>query len=144
MDDYCSASDIESRHTANGYKFVADRDRSGSVSASEQSSYITTAIDWAGGVIDGMIGGRYETLAARSSANQWLKDRCVDLAAYRSATHGGRKCPQSYKDDYANAMDMLRAVRDDGQPVPGLTLPSSVNGPFSGVGIPRFVNVKYR
>lgn len=143
MAEYCAETDVEYRHAANGYKFVADRDGNGTVSDTEKANYITTAIAWSGAIIDGMIGGRYDTGTARVSENQWLKDRCVDLAAYRSATHGGRKAPRSYREDYESAMEMLRAVRDDGQPVPNLTLPVAPNGPFSGSGLPRFCNIKY-
>ena len=143
MADYCSATDVQNRHTANGYKFVADRDGDGTVSAPEQASYVATAISWAGSTIDGMISGRYELATARASGNEWLNHRCVDLAAYRSATHGGRKAPKSYRDDYEAAMDMLKSVRDDGTPVPGLEVPVAPGSAGGSPAVPQFMNVNY-
>lgn len=139
MADYCSATDVQNRLTANGYKFAADRDGSGSVSASEQSSYIQTAIDYAGGIIDGMIVKFIEPSNARSQGVQWLKDRAVDIASYRAATHGGRKAPKTLRDDYDSAFDMLRSIRDDGQKIPGLTVPMPANG-GEWASIPVFIN----
>lgn len=123
MSEYCSATDIQNRLTANGYLNLGDRDDDGTVDASELAAYITSGIEWAGSEIDyALINHQppYDLAAARASGNVFLRSRAIDLAAWQVATNGGRDVPDSFQSAYDRAVAMLDKIREDGEEVPGL------------------------
>lgn len=120
MAEYCTAADLQKRLTAAGYGNVADRDQDGDVSADEVSNSVTSSIVWAGSLIDAHISERYDVASARASGNPFLRDRCLDLAACRLATQGGRDAPSSFQHDQDLTLALLERIRDAGDAVPGL------------------------
>ena len=123
MPEYCSAADVQNRLTANGYLNLGDRDGDGGVAPDEVTAYVTSAIEWAGSVIDfALINHQppYSLAAARASGNVFLRARAVDCAAWQVATHGGRDVPDSFQSAYQQTLDMLDGIRERGDEVPGL------------------------
>lgn len=117
MPEYCSEEDVRKRLTSAGYKFCADLDRSGSLSAAETADTITPAIQYAGNLADACVLRAGCLIPdARGSGNQWLRDRAIDIAAYRVSTTGGRGVIISLKDDYDAAAKMLATTTK----IPGL------------------------
>jgi hypothetical protein len=115
--EFCSAEDVRRRLTAAGYKFCADLDSSGAVSTAETADTITPAIQYAGNLCDACVLRAGCSIAqARGSGNQWLRDRAIDVAAYRVSTTGGRGQIASLKDDYDAAVKMLAQTTK----IPGL------------------------
>lgn len=141
MSDYCTSTDVRDRLTAAGFRFSVDRDRDDEESASEVASYVTTAIVYAGNIIDAALTPTIPPADARAQSNAWLKDRAIDIAVYRVATHGGRKCPQHLRSDYERTIDWITKIEDGDLSVPGLTYPQAINGDRPAVPGPRAVNV---
>lgn len=137
MTEYCESTDVQNRLTAIGYKFVADRDQDGTVSSAELASYITSAIDWAGSVLDDALADQIEPADARSQGSTILKHLCVDLACYRATGHGGRKPPESIEDAYDDAMERVDRI-SEGRKVADLTYPRTRGGHESRM--PRALN----
>lgn len=121
MPEYITASDVQNRLTPTGYEFVADRDLSGTgVTSDEVDKYVTPAIKYAGAIVDSAVTHFVDTSDARNAANQWLKDRCLDLAVYHAAQHGGGDVPQSIKDAREFSLDLLKKVGAGEMRVPDL------------------------
>lgn len=143
MPEYCTAAQVQNRLTEAGVKHVADRNATGTVSATESAAYITSAIQYAGALIDAAIHEQCEPSQARGQASggscQWLVDRAVDIASQRAATHGGRDCPVSLTDAMKLSLGMLHDVQANRQPIPGLTYTYPTSGQ-STMGC-RVVNV---
>lgn len=136
--EYCNSEDVRKRLSTAGYKFAADRDRSGVVSTTEIADTITPAIEYAGNLIDAcVLRVGCQPAAARGSGNQWLRDRAIDLAAYRVSTTGGRGIIQTLKDDADAAMSMIQRT----QVVPGLQYQYPQSAPQSA-RFPRAINVR--
>ena len=139
MTEYITSDNVRQRLTTVGYEYVADRDMSGSgVTSAEESDYITPAIQWAGAIVDQAIVEFVETAMARAANNQWLKDRCLDLAVCRALQVGARNVPESIQQQYQFAMLLLfggtspdgldiRGVQQS-QRVPGLMVPRPDSG----------------
>ena len=121
MSEYCTPSDLQNRLTSVGYDNVVDRDQDGDITSEEVASSVTSSISWAGGLIDACLCERFNTASARTSGNSFLRDRCIDLAACRLATQGGRDAPAAFLQDQQRALAMLERIRDAGDPVPGLS-----------------------
>lgn len=127
MSEYITSEDVENRLTSFGVTFVADDDNDGEAETGELEQCIGTSIVYAGGVVDFHICGQMTPAVARGSGNQWLKDRCIDIAAHRAAGWGGREVPQTLKDDLAATMAMLEDVKD-GATIPGYEYPTTTTG----------------
>lgn len=122
MPEYISASDVQNRLTVLGYEWVADRDLSGTgVTSAEEALYVTPAIQYAGALVDEAVSGFTEPSHARSAGNQWLNDRCLDLAVARALELGGRKAPEAYKLAADDARERLDRVSRGEIRVPGYT-----------------------
>lgn len=99
MAEYITSTDVQSRLTPIGLAWVADRDSSGTgVTAEEESLYVDPAIAYAGVIVDQHIAGRTSPTRARAAGNQWLKDRCLDLAVFYALETGGAQAPDSFKE----------------------------------------------
>lgn len=141
MTEYCTPDNVRQRLTTAGYKFMADLDRSGSVSTGEVSDTITPAIRYAGNLIDVcVLGIGCEAGVARGAANEWLRDRAIDIAAYRVSTTGGRGILQVLKDDYDLAIKLLGSTKM----IPGLVFNNPFNRPERSTQFPTPINVRRR
>lgn len=123
MAEYITATDVQNRLTVHGYEYAADRDQSGSgVTADEVAAYITPAIQWAGQLVDGAIVAFTQASHARAAGNQWLKDRCLDLATCRALENGGRNVPKAMRRAAHLAMVLLYGgeVEDSGVQIAGV------------------------
>jgi phage gp36-like protein len=142
MHDYCSTSDIQQRLTEAGVKNLADRNRDGSLSGTETTSSLTTAIGWAGTEIDAALTELMPISTARGAANDWLKQRAVDLASFRACSQGGRSVPESLRLDYERSLQLLEEVRTGSRMIPGLTYQLPYDSPASTMRAPRVTNVE--
>lgn len=134
MAEYITTSDVQNRLTLSGIMQAADEDLSGSgVSTSEESAVLTPAIKYAGAIVDSAVASFITPAGARSQGNQWLKDRCLDIAAYRVASNGARDAPERVRADYDFAIDQLDLVRSGKLSVPGLSIPTPYNTRDTGV-----------
>lgn len=123
MAEYCESSDIEKRLTTAGFKWVADRNKNATVDQDEIDNFITTGIVYAGSLIDGALARFLSPEMSRAAGNQWLKDRCIDIATYRAVKNGGREVPESVQLDYEFSWELIQQVGKGEYIVPGLTYP---------------------
>lgn len=113
MAEYCNEDDVRKRLTTGGYAFFADLDQSGSVSSSEVADTITSAIQWAGNILDAEVqrmGCRPDV--ARGASNAWLRDRAIDIAAYRVSTTGGGGELVVFRTAYDDAISLIRRTTE--------------------------------
>lgn len=118
---YTTREAIRKRLTSVGYQWTADRNQSGGVTEQELVDVIDPAIDYAGNMVAGAIAHLVDPAAAASLSNAWLRDRALDIAAFRATTQGGRRTPKVLRDDYERALEMLNEVLEGTRKVPGLT-----------------------
>lgn len=132
MSEYCSKDDLRNRLTTNGILWAADRENGGdgSISAAESARYLDSSIQYGGNIVDGYICAQVIPGTARGQANQWLRDRCVDVAAYYAAGIGGRDIPSSLKMSYDFTMAELLRIKD-GDQIPGYAYPGPANAQAS-------------
>lgn len=134
MTEYTSQAAVKKRATANGWKYLADRDHDGTVSTAE-SAAVDQAIVWAGLQIDTALAPGIEPADARSQANAHLDAIAVDLAIYRLFTNGGDDPPESITRAFDDAQEQLRRIKG-GEGVPGLTIVPPANARYGGK-VPR-------
>lgn len=140
MAEYCTAQDVQNRLTESGLIYAADRDGDGAVSPGEMTAHVTSAIQYAGNLIDAAIASYLLPANARGQGNSWLRDRCVDIACARVTSNGGDEVPERIGTDAEKSMDMLDEVRSGDLHVPGLTIPPPYNSDRRTRGLPRAVN----
>ncbi len=124
MTEYCTATQVSNRLKAAGYTHLADDDGDGAVEADEITANITPAIEWAGSQIDYALANHeppYNLTSARAAGNTFLRTVAVDIAAWSVLTNGGRDVPESIQAAYDRDIEMLNAIREDGDIVPGLS-----------------------
>lgn len=143
MTEYCLESDVEARLKKSGYAFFADDNQDGFNSAEEIAGAITTAIQWAGTVIDEALQAvGCQPSVSRGAGNVWLKFKAIDLAAYRVSTNGGGDAIETLKVASDEAKEGLARVRDGKSRVPGLVF----NYPFRTAKLssrfPTVINVR--
>ncbi len=128
MAEYCSTDNLRDRLTTNGIKWAADRENGGdgSVDSTEKSRYLDSSIAYAGNIVDGYICNQVAVGTARDSGNAWLRDRCLDIAAYRACGVGGRDTPGTIERDYKFTMTELERIKG-GDQIPGYPYPGPVN-----------------
>lgn len=126
MANYCSQSDLTGRLTDAGVKWVADRNRDGTADSGEKAAYLDSAIEYAGNIVDGYLCHQVPVGTARGQGNAWLRDRTVDIAAWRAAGHGGRNVPDSLIEAKELALDQLQKIKD-GDRIPGFAYPAPIN-----------------
>lgn len=135
MTEYTTQAAVKKRATANGWKYLADRDHDGVVSTNE-SAEVDAAIQWAGRRIDYALAPAIEPADARGQGNGHLSDIAVDLATHRLFTNGGDDAPQSIVAAFEAAEEQLRRIKG-GEAVPGLTIVPPYNSPTTGRRVPR-------
>lgn len=139
MPEYITVPQLTAYITETAKKHIADRDRSGVVSAAESAAVLESAVAWAGSVIDFSIVGfcPVETARAQAAAGTcpWLADRCKELASYRASTTGGASAPESFEAAFNQANLWLLDVRQNQSPIPGLIVPRPRNGGCGHVGV---------
>lgn len=143
MAEYITANDVENRLTTAGYEWVADRDVSGTgVNATEESRFITPAIQYAGALVDEAVSPFTEPSDARAAGNQWLKDRCLDLAVRRAVTLAASQPNKAIQEDYDDARERLERVRRGEIRVPGYNFSKPSQGPGRTTSHLRSYNVR--
>ncbi|MFH5805428.1 phage protein Gp36 family protein [Alienimonas sp. DA493] len=122
---YAARSDVQKRLSASGYKWISDRDRSGTVSEDELAEVIDPALGYASSRIDYYVSHLATPEVAREAGSGLLRDLATDIAAYRVVTQGGRGGYDQLKDPHDEALAFLRVLHDEEKPIPGL--PDAVN-----------------
>lgn len=143
MSEYCTDDDVRKRMTTAGRKFLADRNRDGSVSSDEVADLITENIGIAGRAIDAHLVRRYGNVnSIRGQQIGWLRDLCIHIAVWGIASTGGRESmPTALQDSYDKAIESLEAIRDNQMDVPGLISTLPVYGPGITTKTARIANV---
>ena len=118
--EYTSQSAVKKRATANGWRYLADRDHDGVISTTE-SDAVDQAISWAGLQIDMALAPGIEPADARGQQNAHLNAIAVDLSIYRLFTNGGDDVPESITRAFDDAQEQLRRIKA-GEGVPGLVI----------------------
>ena len=116
---YATVADVEARLTAYSVTWAADRVTVDGSRSSGELGMVEAGIEWSNGIIDAAILKLVNSVSARP-ANDWLRDRCVDLAAYRVMTIGGGDATPVLLDDYERALAWLERVEAGSLDVPGL------------------------
>ena len=141
MPEYCDSDDMQSRLSAVGLTWVADRDASGTgITSDEEAAYVTPAIEYAGNLIDQYISSRTEPTTARASGNTWLRDRCVDIAVYIALTIGGTTPPETAKEQYEFSLGLLRQHHEGHLDIPNYVYAYPARGPGHSTRGPRVWN----
>ncbi|MDE2098986.1 MAG: DUF1320 family protein [Patescibacteria group bacterium] len=139
---YCQIIDVWRRMGPNGFLWAVDRKGAGSATADQVQSFAASAIAWASGIIDVYLDAKIRPEVAEGMGNDWLRDRCIDIAVYRVMTIGGREVVDTVHDDYTGAIEMLRLVKDQYLEVPRLTIPPAIGAPRGGSNRPRIANMR--
>lgn len=126
MAEYCTVTDLTNRLTDAGIKWVADRDRNGTVSDAETTAYLTSCIQRGGNMVDGYICRQVNPTSARGTSNTWLRDRCVDIATYYACGIGGRSVKDSIAKVKDEAIAELQRIEDGGK-IPNYPYPAPIN-----------------
>lgn len=140
MAEYCSSQDVQNRLTEAGVIYAADRDGDGAVSPGELAAHVTSAIQYAGNLVDAALAAYLLPGNARGQGNAWLRDRCIDLACARVCSNGGDEVPKRIAAAARSAQKWLDEVRDGDTRVPGLSIPPPYNSDRRTRGLPRAVN----
>lgn len=143
MAEYCVDEDVRKRLTTAGRRFLADRDRDGTVSSAEVADLITENIGIAGRVIDAHLSRRYGNInSIRGQQVGYLRDLCIHIAVWGIVSTGGRdKMPETLQLAYDKALESLESIRDGQMDVPGLISEVPVYGPGITTKTPRIANV---
>lgn len=113
--------DLESRLTEYGIVWHVDVDTvDDSASSGELNNYAVPALQYADSVVDAAVAKFIDSINSRPS-NNWLRDRAIDIAAYRVFSLGGRSVPLSIEESYKLSLQWLDLVREGDLIVPGLT-----------------------
>lgn len=121
---YATDVQLEQHVTAGGWLHIADRDGNGSVSDAERNA-VRDAIEAANNIIDAAVEAFISPDVARGAGNDWLRDRCLEISAYKAAILGGRDAPPSVADNYDDALRMLTRASRGEQKIPRLTYPNT-------------------
>lgn len=106
----CSQADIETVLSVIGLKLALDDDRSGSISAAPESTYLSDCIKWATAEAVSYIGRRYEvTQMANSDA---VREAVAVRAALRTRRHRADPVPESLAEWADDIMDWYEKVRE--------------------------------
>lgn len=143
MSEYCVDDDIRKRLTTAGRKWLADRNRNGTVSSDEIADTITENIQIAGREIDAHLYRRYgDVNSIRGQQIGWLRDLCIHIAVWHIISAGGRDTmPGTIQAAYDKAIESLESIRDGQMDVPGLTSNTPIKGPGISTKTVRVANV---
>ena len=137
---YATTADVTSRVGDVGWLQLVDLDGDGTEDAAETTA-AENEIEAANNILDGHLQQDMDPDTARGSGNDWLRDRCVDVAVYRIATMGGRDASDGIHESKNDAMAMLAEVRRQKMKVPRLDYPGTKDDTRHVRGTPRAINV---
>lgn len=96
---YCTSQNIQDRLSLSGVNLRID----------DAPTVITAVIKNASTKINFYCFGKYT--ADVLAANDWVAERCTDIATYILCKRRGNPCPESVKDDYNEAIQLLELIR---------------------------------
>jgi len=139
---YASIEELKLRVSRHGYKWAADvDDGDGFVpESSPEQNYPEESLEYANTLIDEALVSLNVSVTPRP-ANDWCRDRAIDLAVWRLFSLGGRNVPAPFQAAYDMAMDKLMEVRAGTLRIPGLEDPTLSNGRRSGLPV-RMINLR--
>lgn len=126
---YCTRQQLVDRLKSAGVLYCADDDQSGNLSTTEYG-YVDQARVAASAEIDAALATILVSIPYQqddASLNEWLKQRCLDLACEWMAERGGGKVPPSLKEKADRARTMLDDVRIGQLRVPGVEYPGDAS-----------------
>jgi hypothetical protein len=115
---YATLTELEQRLTVNGLTWCCDQDDFDTERDAAEAAYAQDALEYANVLADQAIV-RIARISPRP-ANDWLKGRVVDIAAYRIATLGGRAAAEPLRLADEEARALLEEVASGAIVVPGL------------------------
>lgn len=132
---YCTDTDVQNRLTSYGLTYLVDRDTVDGYRGGTEVEYIEAAVHYADSIVDTAVAPHRISIATRVTDNDWLRDRAVDIAAYRVFSLAGRDIPEPISEAYATSMQMLERAREGDLEIPNLEYQSKVtdtgrHGPY--------------
>lgn len=140
---WATLSELHARLTQFGTGWHVDVDVvNGTGSESELAAYAVPALQYADSLVDAAVVNFIASINNRPQ-NNWLRDRSVDIAAYRVFSLGGRLVPEPLELAYRQTLEWLEAARNKELTVPGLVHVSEVlAGGNKGSQVPTVANVE--
>lgn len=136
---YCSVDDLTARVSRDGKVWAGDVDDADGDVDTVEDIYHEAAIDYANGLADEALTPHVDI--SPRPANDWIRDRVIDIAAARFFSLGGRAVPAPFKEAADESKDKLEQVREGLVKVPGLDYTQTLSsGRRSGLPI-RVVNL---
>lgn len=137
---YATVAQCQERTGPAGWIAVSDLDYDDTVDSDELGN-AEESVNAANNIVDEALVNYFENLdVARQAGNEWLKDRCIDIALFRLSTMGGREAPQSISAAYDDAIVALGNVGRGDSKVPRLDYPTPSNYNGSSRRVPRVIN----
>lgn len=138
---YATTEQLRKRLSTSGMTWAQDVDAADAYADSGEAGYGEEAVEYANVLCD-------EALAPHVSvvprpANDWVKDRCIDIAAWRLVTLGGREPTPPIQLAYDEAREKLDMVREGTITVPGLNYNQTLLNGQQGVPPIQIANVQH-
>ena len=137
---YATTEQLRKRLSTSGMTWAQDVDDADTFADSAETAYGEEAIEYANALCDEALVP-WVTISPRP-ANDWLKDRCVDIAAWRLVTLGGREPTPPLQLAYEDAKDKLEQAREGSLTIPGLNYNETLLNGQQGVPPIQVANVQ--
>jgi len=137
---YATVEQLRKRLSTDGMTWAQDVDAPDTYADTAESQYGEEAIEYANSLCDEALAP-WVTVNPRP-ANDWVKDRCVDIAAWRLVTLGGREPTPPLQLAYDNAIDKLEQAREGTLTIPGLNYNETLRNGQQGTYPIQVANVQ--
>lgn len=137
---YATTEQLRKRLSTSGMTWAQDVDSPDAYADTAEATYGEEAVEYANALCDEALAP-WVTISPRP-ANDWLKDRCVDIAAWRLVTLGGREPTPPIQLAYEAALEKLDMAREGTITVPGLNYNETLVNGQPGVPPIQVANVQ--
>lgn len=107
---YCTKADIESVLSVLGLILTLDDDRSGTIAATPESTYLADCIEWATAECNSYLAQRYDPLYLAQSAA--VREATAVRAALRTRRHRTNPVPESLQEWADEVLEWYEKVRE--------------------------------
>lgn len=108
--NYCTQGDIEFVLSVVGLRLTLDDDRSGSISSTPESTYLSQCIEFATAEVNSYIFRRYDPNQLVNSSR--IKEVAAVIAAAKARRHRTDPLPEGLAEWLDEVMEWLKEVRD--------------------------------
>lgn len=139
---YATTEQLRKRLSTYGMVWAQDVDSPDAFADSAETEYGEEAVEYGNVLCDEALAP-HVNVVPRPVPNDWLKDRCVDIAAWRLVTLGGREPTPPIQLAYESAIEKLDMVREGAITVPGLNYNETLANGQPGVPPIQVANVQH-